>query len=913
MSEPYRKKLIEVALPLDAINEASAHEKRSTFIKGHPRSIHHWWARRPLAACRAVLFASLIDDPSSRTDLFPSEAEQDAERQRLFRIIEEIVRWENTNNPRVLKAAREEILAATGGTPPAIIDPFCGGGSIPIEAQRLGLPTYASDLNPVAVLITKALVEIPPRFAGMPPVNPDTQSSLARAIAWDGASGLAEDVRYYGNLLRDQALARLGTLYPTATAPDGTVTNVFAWLWARTVTCPNPSCRAEMPLVRSFVLSSKRGREHFLEPMIDAVGRTVEFIVRPGKTATEGTVSRGGARCIFCGTAVPFDHIRAEGRAGRLGAQLLAMVAESERGRVYLAAEPEHAEFARLSEPDDLPETELPEQALGFRVQAYGIRHHRSLFTSRQLRALATSCELVEDVRTRVRADGGTPEYADAIAIYLALAIGKIAPYSCAFTSWHSSGEQLQSVFARQSLSMVWDYAEVNPFSRAVGFASAVRSMSEVIRAVPATGVSEVTQLDAASSLPISQGLVFTDPPYYDNIGYADLSDFFYVWLKRALTSVDPQLFATLLSPKQQEIIADPFRFPGGKHEAKAFFEEHLKEAFRLMERVHEDSDYPLVLYYAFKQAETPGDANGSPSTGWETMLAGLIESGLSITGTWPIRSEGESRARSRGGFNALASSIVIVCRPRPITASIGTRRDLVLALKSELPDAMRALQHGGIAPVDLAQAAIGPGMAIFSRYAKVVETDGSTLDVRTALSLINDALGEALAEQDGVFDPDTRFAIAWFEQRGAAEGPFGEADVLARAKNTAVRGLDEAGVLRSHAGKVRLLRRDELGDDWDPARDRRLTVWEVTQHLIRRLEVGGESDAAELLRRLGGLGEAARELAYRLYTICERKGWAQEALGYNGLVVAWPEIARLAMGEQTGKAQQVLEVDVDG
>jgi putative DNA methylase len=909
MSDSPRKKLIEVALPLEAINQASAHEKRSTFLKGHPRSIHHWWARRPLAACRAVLFASLVDDPSSRHDLFPTEAEQDAERQRLFGIIEELVQWENTNNRRVVEGARKEIIQATDGQPPAIIDPFCGGGSIPIEAQRLGLTTYAGDLNPVAVLITKALVEIPPQFAGMPPVNPDSQSNLARAVAWDGAAGLAEDVRYYGSLLRDEAFTRLGHLYPKATAPDGTEANVFAWLWARTVGCPNPSCRAEMPLVRSFMLSSKKGREHFLEPMIDPTARTVEFIVRPGKTATQGTVGRAGARCIFCGTAVPFDHIRTEGRAGRLGVQLLAMVVEGERGRVYLAAAPEHTESALSVELDDLPNTELPEQALGFRVQAYGITRHRDLFTPRQLRTLATSCELVEEVRARVRADGGSAEYADAIAIYLALAIGKIAPYSCAFTSWHNSGEQLQSVFARQSLSMVWDYAEANPFSKALGFASAVRAMAEVVAAVPAVGAAGVVQLDAASALPANQGLVFTDPPYYDNIGYAALSDFFYIWLKRALAGVNPQLFATLLSPKEQEIIAEPARFPGGRQEAKSFFEEHLKKAFRLMETVHEESDYPLVLYYAFKQAEVSGDSSGSLSTGWETMLAGLIDSGLSITGTWPVRSEGESRARNRGGFNALASSIVIVCRPRPLSASIGTRRDLILALKSELPDALRALQRGGIAPVDLAQAAIGPGMAIFSRYAKVLETDGSTMDVRVALSLINEALGEALAEQDGVFDPDTRFAIAWFEQRGVAEGPFGEADVLARAKNTAVRGLDEAGVLRSHAGKVRLLRRDELRDDWDPASDQRLTVWEVTQHLIRRLEVGGESDAAELLSRLGGLGETARELAYRLYTICERKGWPQEALGYNALVVAWPEVARLAMGNSGGQVQQALEV----
>jgi putative DNA methylase len=894
-----RKKLIEVTLPLEAINRESAREK--SIRHGHPSTLHLWWARRPLAACRAVLFASIVDDPSSRPDLFPSEAEQEAERQRLFRLIEELVKWESTTNEAVLEAAREEIRTATGGKPPPVLDPFCGGGSIPLEAQRLGLEAHASDLNPVAVLITKALIEIPPKFAGRPPVNPESPERLGHGASWTGAQGLAEDVRYYGRWMRERALERIGHLYPKATLPDGREATVIAWLWARTVTCPNPACGARMPLVRSFALSTKKGKEWHVQPVVE--GTEVRFEVRQGKDAPDGTVGRRGARCVVCESTVPLDHVRAEGQAGRMDARLMAIVAEGERGRVYLPPREEHEAIARSAEPQNVPDTDLPAQALGFRVQGYGMRKHRDLFTPRQLVALTTVSDLVGEARERVLADGGDEAYADAIATYLAFGVDRSADRGSTICSWDAGYVKVRNTFARQAIPMTWDFAEGNPFSGSTGnFDGALEWVAEVVEAAPAAVCAVAHQLDAAAAIDsVAEPMLATDPPYYDNIGYADLADFFYVWLRRSLGRVYPELFSTLLTPKAQELVADSHRFSGDRTQAERFFQDGLGRSFERMRGVH-DSDYPLTLFYAFKQAEDDLDG-ATASTGWETMLAGLVRAGFSITGTWPMRSELGNRMRNLDS-NALASSIVLVCRPRPAEAPIATRRDFIAALKAELPEALRTLQHGSIAPVDLAQAAIGPGMAVFSRYAKA---DGQPMSVRSALGLINQALDEILAEQEGDFDPDTRFAVAWFEQRGAQEGPFGEADVLARAKNTSVEGMERAGIIVSRAGKVRLVRRDELDPAWDPATDRRLTVWEVAQHLIRRLDEQGEAGAAELLRRVGGLGEAARELAYRLYAICERKGWAQEALGYNALVASWPEIARLAGASSAAPVQEAM------
>lgn len=886
-----RKKLIEVALPLEAINRESAREK--SIRHGHPSTLHLWWARRPLAACRAVIFASLVDDPSAHPEDFPTEEVQEAERQRLFRIIEDLVRWENTTNETILDAARAEIMRSCGGSPPPVMDPFCGGGSIPLEAQRLGLEAHGSDLNPVAVLITKALVEIPPRFASQPPVHPDA-GRLATG-AWKGAQGLAEDVRYYGRWMRDEAERRIGALYPKATLPDGSSATVIAWIWARTVRSPNPAWDGPMPLVRSFALSTKKGKETWVQPVVDRENRTIRFEIRTGPGCPEGTVGRNGAVCLATGTPVPLAYVRAEGKAGRMGAQLMAIVAEGHRSRVFLPPDGEHGRVARSAvPPEDVPDTDLPLQALGFRVQGYGMTKHRHLFTDRQLVALCTFSDLVTEARERVVADGGSAKYADAVATYLGLATSKLSDALSSLVRWKSSMDQAIATFSRQAIPMVWDFAESNPFNGFAGdIETTLRTMGRALGTLPAQPIATIHQLDATVVAPNGPVAFVTDPPYYDNIGYADLSDFFYVWLRRSLKSVHPDLFSTLLVPKVQELVADPFRHDGDKHAAEKHFESGIGVAFERMRRTQAPG-FPLTIIYAFKQAEEAEGAGSLASTGWETMLEGLIHAGLSVHGTWPLRSELSNRPRSQGS-NALASSIALVCRPRPDDAPLATRKDLVAVLKAELPKALRNLQQGNIAPVDLAQSAIGPGMGVFSRYAKVVEADGSAMSVRTALGLINGVLDETLSEQEGDFDADTRWALAWFDESGMNPGAYGKAETLSKAKNTSLAGLVQAGFLESRAGKVRLLDRTEYPAGWDPATDSRLTVWEVAQHLIRALETGGEDTAADLLRRVGGLGETAKELAYRLYVICERRKWAKEALAYNALVVAWPEISRLA------------------
>jgi putative DNA methylase len=892
-----KKKLIEVALPLEAINNASALEKSAR--KGHPSTLHLWWARRPLAACRAVLFASLVDDPSSLPEQFPTEAGQDQERQRLFRLIERFVLWENSSNRAVLDEARAEILKSTGGDPPPIYDPFCGGGSIPLEAQRLGLEAHGSDLNPVAVLITKAQIEVPPGFAGQPPVNPVAKGKMTAPGMWVGARGLADDVRYYGNWMRDRAFERVGHLYPKVKVSKGAEATVIAWLWARTVQCPNPACSARMPLVKSFVLSTKPGKRAWVVAKTNHAGKGVQFEVHTGDgTAPDGTVNRSGAKCIVCGSSVPFEHIRLEGQSRRITSQLMAVVAEGHRGRVYCSPSPEQTAISESASPSWAPDTSLPDEALGFRIQRYGMTTHQDMFTARQLATLSALCDLVSEVKTRIQRDGGSPAYADAVATYLAMAVDRLAMTGNSLVRWNGVGEKAQHSFGRQAISMLWDYAEPNFFGTATGsISAAVELAADPIESLPSAPPAFVEQLDATSDARPSAGpfLICTDPPYYDNIGYADLSDFFYVWLRRCCSAAFPELFSTLLVPKAQELVANPFRFGGSRDQAREFFETGFGKAFKRMRHL-QHMEFPLTVFYAFKQAESgedddDGASESSASTGWETMLEGLLKASFQVCGTWPMHTEMRTRMRSMKS-NALASSIVLVCRPRPDSAPITTRKDFLASLKKELPHALRNLQKGNIAPVDLAQAAIGPGMAVFSRYKKVLETDGSPMRVRTALALINQGLDEVLSEQESEFDPDTRWALAWFEQHQFDEGPYGVAEVLATAKALSISGLMDAGILHSRIGKVRLLRRDELPEDWDPVSDKRLTVWEVTQHLIRRLDQKGEQETANLKAKIGGMAEIARDLAYRLYTLCERKGWAEEAGYYNSLVVAWPSMA---------------------
>lgn len=910
MSDRPNRKLIEVALPLEEISAAS---QREGFIyRGNPSAIHKWWSGKPLAACRAVLFASLVDDPSSDSERFPTAAAIEEERARLFDVIKRLVRWDAPEN--VLSEARAEILKSTHGSPPALLDPFCGGGSIPLEAQRLGLAVYASDLNPVAALITKALVEIPPTFAGMPPVHPDSLRGVGGSGDWVGTAGLADDIRRYGAWMREEAGRRIGHLYPRTRLPSeqgGSVATVNAWLWARTITCPNPACGAQMPLAGSFALSTKKGREVWAQPIVDRAARSVRFEVQtgPGSAPEPPKVGRGAKfRCLVCGQVSPDEHVKSEGRAGRMGAKLLAIVAEGPRGRIYMAPTEEHERVATSAIPAWGPDAELANDPRALWTVNYGLTRFRDLFTPRQLVALTTLTDLVGEVRERVIRDGAaTPDraaqsvtaYADAVATYLAFVIDKMTDYHCSCIGWNRKEDRTSHLFTGQGIPMAWEFVENNPLAEIGGsLAASIEIVASAIEPLPANGQAVVQQADA-TVIEARPAMICTDPPYYDNIGYADLSDFFYVWLRRSLGAVYPQLFGTVVTPKTGELVATPHRFGGSKAEATTHFTAGLEAAFGRLKRIA-ISDVPITVFYAFKQSESSTDgvtADQKASTGWETMLDALIRSGLMVNGTWPMRTERTGRALSIGA-NSLASSIVLVCRPRPAEAGITTRKEFVAALKHELPEALRTLQHGNVAPVDLAQASIGPGMAIFSRFARVLEPDGSSMGVRTALALINQALDEILTEQEGEFDADTRWAIAWYEQFGLGDSTFGAAETLSKAKNTSISGLVETGILAASKGKVRLLARDEYSLEWDPATDRRLPVWEAMQRMIRALLADGETSAANLLARIRGIGDVARDLAYRLYHVAERKGWTEEARAYNALVVAWPDLVRGA--EQT-------------
>lgn len=917
------KKLIEVALPLEAINAASSGEK---YIRqGNPSTLHPWWSRKPLATSRAVLFASLVDDPSANPAAFPTEESQRIERQRLFRIIEDLVQWKNMSDPDVLSSARAEVLHSTGGGPPRFLDPFAGGGSIPLEAQRLGLEVHAGDLNPVAVLLSKAIVEIPPKFAYRVPVHPDSNGSQ-QLKTWSRAEGLADDVRYYGRWMRGEAEKRIGHLYPGIEVPSEDQVRrrapLLAWIWARVMTCPHPACRKEMPLVSKLTLSAKKGQTPiWAEPRLKRGQLT--FAVRTGGTVPRSPKTGKGAnfRCYWCQEPVREPSVKAAGKAGEIRSELMAVVVGAGRSRTYLdPVQPE-----AISQVDSSlawrPEFDMCTNPRWYSPPEFGLTTFADQFTERQLIATTVFADLVREARELVlvdaeaqmelgerMADGGVgaAAYADAVATYLGLSVGKLVVFTNVLARWRAGEGKSAPALGRQAVAMPWEYAEVNPFAGAGGdWLGIVDGTASVIEQTPAGPPGEVNQLDATSVVPaVGPCIVSTDPPYYDYIGYADLSDFFYLWLRRALRDVFPTELSTVLSPKTQELLATPFRFNGNRLEARDHFEAGLRASF---ENIHATAggDWPTTIYYAFKQSEET-DSDGRASTGWETMLESLLASGFAVHGTWPMRSELATRMVAREA-NSLASTILLVCRPRPEKAPLATRREFVAALRATLPSALRHLQEGSIAPVDLAQAAIGPGMGVFSGFSRIVEADGSAMTVRTALGLINQVLDETLAEQEGDFDPDTRWAVAWFEQFGIHEGAYGEAETLSKAKNTAVAGLVEAGVLESKAGKVRLIGRDEMSAAWDPATDTRLTVWEVTQHLIRALAEGGEQAAADLLRRIGpDLGETARELSYRLYTICERKQWPNEALAYNSLVVAWPTLVQ-RQGESTMRQDEMF------
>ena len=910
---PTIKKLIEVALPLEAINAESAREK--SIRHGHPSTLHLWWARRPLATARAVIWSSLVDDPSSHPEQFPTEEAQQQERKRLFDILTRLVKWENSNDEGILAEAKAEIMKSTNGNPPALLDPFAGGGAIPLEAQRLGLEAHAHDLNPVAVMINKAMIEIPPKFAGRSPVNPEAQRQGAANQGWKGAAGLAEDVRYYGEWMKQEACKRIGHLYPKAKLEDGSEATVIAWIWARTVKCPNPACGCEMPLVKSFMLSKKKGKEAYIQPT--CAGSAFTYKVVNGKpSADEGTVSRAGAKCLACGTSVAFDYIRQEAREHRMQSVLTAVVAEGKYGRLYLTANSEHRNAAYISRPDDAPSGILSGKAR-VNVSLYGFNETSDLFTPRQLTALTTFSSLVSEAQQKAEADAvaagvfndhialseggsGARAYGEAVGVYLAFGVSRMTDIDNALCRWEVTKTQVRNLFSRQAIPMVWDYAENNVFNNAAGdYTTSLGSIIKVIERFEQQKEGTVRQFDAQSDSGLRNVVVSTDPPYYDNIGYADLSDFFYVWMRQALKETYPKLFRTMLVPKAEELVATPYRFDGSVEKARDFFEDGM---FNTCCRLHDYSrdDIPVTIYYAFKQSETDTE-DTTASTGWETMLSAIIRAGFSITGTWPMRTELANRTIA-SGTNALASSIVLVCRKRAETAGSATRREFINALHREMRPALEKLQSANIAPVDLAQSAIGPGIGVFSRYKSVLEADGKPMSVRAALQIINQELDAFYNEQEGELDRESRFCVELFSQYAFNNIKFGDADILARAKNTSVQALAEHGVLMAAKGQVRLKTRDELPERVDTHES---CTWLLTQQLARAMEVGGvKACAAIVLNIFGSNAEEAKALAYRLYTICERKNWAQEGYAYNNLVVAWPDI-------QSAAAQMQAEIPV--
>lgn len=897
-----KKKLIETSLPLEAINAASAREK--SIRHGHPSTLHLYWARRPLATVRAVLFAQLVDDPASRPDEFPTVESQDKERARLHALMEKLIIWENSNDEKLLEQAREEIRKSNNGKLPAVVDPFAGGGSIPLEAQRLGLESHASDLNPLAVLINKALIEIPPKFAGWSPVFPGVAEEQS---SWLRAEGLAADVQHYGQWLRDEAEKRIGHLYPKVTAPGGTEHTVIAWIWARTVISPNPANPIETPLVRSWWLSKKKGKEAWVKATV--VDGRVQYEVQHNadgpKKGEDGTrVGRGGIS-LADGTPISADYIKEQGVQRGLGSHLIAIVAEDKKGRLYLSPNAEHMAASLVKAPDDVPRQELPYDPRNIWTPAYGLTNFSDLFTNRQLVALTTLSDLVSKARGKVLEDAlaagiqagerledggmGAEAYADAVATYLGLAVSRQTDRLSSLASWQSIGDKIRNVFARQAVPMVWDYAEANPFSHSSGnFLGQVEWVSKVIGKTPATSTSEVKQISAMSRDYVDF-VVSTDPPYYDNIGYSDLSDYFYVWLRKSLRTIHPSVVGTMLTPKADELVANPYRHDG-KQGAEKFFIEGFNSVFHRIREDDANPDVPMTVYYAYKQQDSGKD--GTSSTGWHTLLDGLIHSGWEITATWPIRSERGGRMLSVG-TNALASSILLACRPRPAEARAVTRRAFVLALKSELPEALRTLMQGVIAPVDLAQAAIGPGISVFSRYAKVREADGSDMSVRDALQLINATLDEVLGEQESDLDSDTRFAVRWYRQYGWAADSSGIADQLARSSDTSLAELQRGGIFEAKGGKARLLSPTQLNEVWDPAADEHVSVWEATVRLAAVLAKDGVDKVAELLPAVGEKVslDAVKELGFLLFHEAEKNKDTDDAILFNGLVSSWGDL----------------------
>lgn len=899
------KKLIEVAIPLDVINDASVREK--SIRQGHPATLHLWWARRPLATARAILFASLVDDPSSNSETFPTEEDQNKERQRLFSLMGELIKWENIDNKDVIEKAKQEIQKYNN-VPIDFLDPFSGGGAIPMEAQRLGLRANASDLNPVAVIINKAMLEYPYICYDRSPVNPN---KTIGNNSFKGIVGLIEDIKYYSKKLMERAKDIVGKYYPSVRVDNGEY-SVISWIWARTVKCSNPACNCNVPLAASYILSKNKSNYCHAIPHIDNGKITFEISNDPSKVCEPTKMSRGSKfKCPFCGEYVQDEYIRKEASNGRMGKQLIAIAAEGKNGRVYFSPD------KYVDEEDSIGEFDYPDCKLegksAMSVPLYGMDSTSKLFTKRQLLTLTTFSNLIPEIQKVVTNDAiergiaegkalcdggdGAIAYGEIIGVYLALLVDKLSDICNTLNAWEPIAQCPRHLFTRQAIPMVWDFAEGNPFGNSSGswlvlVNNLINSLSSNLYAFKRDYKGIVKQADAAERKSYHNLMISTDPPYYNNIGYADLSDFFYVWLRNSLRNTYPELFGTILVPKKTELVATPLRFDGSVEKAKNFFEDGMLKTFQNIYEYTSD-EIPLTIYYAYKQSESDeNDGNKQvASSGWETMLSAIIKSGFSITGTWPVRTEMGSRSVARG-TNALASSIVLVCRKREKKTGVCTRREFINLLRKELKTALKDLQQSNIAPVDLAQSSIGPGISVYSRYESILESDGSVMSVRSALQIINQELDAFISEQDINLDSGSRFCISLYTQSAYNNVKYGEADVLARAKNVSVEKLAEKGALQLEKGIVRLKTRDEIqvGGNFS-------LIWLLCQQLTKELETNGIEAAAKILKSCSSRDiENAKSLAYRLFTIADQKKWTQEAYAYNALITAWPDIQTALM-----------------
>lgn len=937
MITTYPKKLIEVALPLPEINDASSYDKMPG-IGPHPKGIHHWWARLPLPSARAVLFASVVTDPSDDPAWKnKSEAEQDVERERLFGILRRLMGKRLHEHPEVYEEAHREMLKHCDGKLPPVLDPFSGGGSIPLEAARLGFEAHAADLNPVAVLLNKCNLELAPRWVGHAPVNPNDRERDIGTQVWTGTKGLAADVRFYGQLIQERAIKKIGHLYPKVKLPaehGGGEANVISYLWSRTVESPSPAFSGSMtPLVGNFLISTTKGNEAYVQPVVS--GKSCSFSVTKGvpsdaKRAKGGTgflkpdgkKTKATFQCVFSGDPINGVFIDAKAEKGGIDFMPMAVVADGGRRRLYLDANSYPFDFIN-SETEKLLATPeiaecLPTEACrgtfasNAQGRRYGFNTFSDYFLPRQLVTAATLTLLIREAITEIEAQaiqaGMPPEsaksYSQTVVTFLALALDRCLDFNNSLTRWSPSNQKPMNLFSKHAIAMVWDFAEANPLGESVGGWVTCSNYAADCIAVLCVGTEakcgDAAQIDAAAvSKETERLLISTDPPYYDNISYSSLSDFFYVWLRRTIGDLYPEIMGTMLVPKLPELTASPEKFDADKVKAKEHFESGFKRAFADM-HARLDPRFPLTVYYAFKQEDDEDseeeDGEVNLTTGWETLLEALVSSEFTITATWPVRASQTWRMVSMGA-NALASYIVLACRPRSADAQRVGRNAFVAELKRELPPALRHLQQGNVAPVDFAQAAIGPGMAVFSRYSAVLESSGKPMTVRTVLSIINGMKDELLGESIEELDKDTRWAVQWFGEDGFEWGDSGKANLLANAQATALNGLVATGILEVKGSNVRLIAPEALPSNWDPDKDQRLTVWEMTHHLLRVYyhERKGDPATAALLRKLGTKAEVARDLAYKLFTVCENRKWSREAQAYNALVMGWSELTRLA------------------